>query len=59
MWGNIQVIKTKRMLDYLKRTDNGFTKCSLRKNDKQFKEEVSDILRETFSDDEINNANNN
>ena len=47
------------MIDYLKRTDNGFTKCSLRKNDKQFKEEVSDILRETFSDDEINNANNN
>ena len=59
MWGNIQVIKTKRMIDYLKRTDNGFAKCSLRKNNKQYKEVVSDILRETFSDDEINNANNN
>ena len=47
------------MIDYLKRTDNGFVKCSLRKNNKQFKEVVSDILRETFSVDEINNANNN
>ena len=26
------------MIDYLKRTDNGFAKCSLRKNNKQYKE---------------------
>ena len=51
--GIVRVIKTKRVIDYLKRPFLRKTAYSLRNDGKQYKTRVQDLLEDTFSNYEL------